>query len=283
VTVRALTALSLLLAACATGEPSASSYTNVTAGVSSVTVVGSSTGEVEATSETGEPEDDTTGQATTTTADPPTTSGPPTSDTTTDPTAVDPTTSTTGETTGGDACGGCDEPPGPCHDPVGQCIVGECVYSLTEAGLACDDGDGCTEDDACDGAGACEGAPVSCERPHATGGTCVDGACQGFQCTAPYDDCDGDMDNGCEVPVGVANQCDQNGLNPDNGCWTAYCGNLDDPNATNFGTYYCYDCANCNTPAAGMWRWCNHTTGNWYDAAMGTCPAASEDLACAPP
>lgn len=286
-TARAVPASILLLAACATGEPSVTSYGNPTAGVSSVTAPGASSGEVETTSEeTGEP-DETTGEPTTTTA-PPTTSGPPTSDTTTDPstdpgtdpTAVDPTTSTTGGTTGVDACGGCNSPPSECHDPVGQCIVGECVYTEIGAGMACDDGDACTEGDACDGQGACEGTPITCEAPHATGGTCVDGACQGFKCVAPYDDCDDNMENGCEVPVGVANQCDANGLNPDSGCWTAYCGQSADPDATNFDSFYCVDCANCNTPVAGMWQWCNHTAGTWYQAEPGNC-GANEDKVCA--
>jgi len=71
--------------------------------------------------------------------------------------------------TSGDACdaGGdcvgtaiiCDRPPGPCHDPQGQCSEGTCVYSALAAGTPCDDGDACTLDDQCDGAGLCVGTP----------------------------------------------------------------------------------------------------------------------------
>ena len=282
VSLRAAPASILLLAACASGEPTATSYGPPA--VSSVTLAGSSSGEVVVTSEGGD-SDDTTGGASSSSSsgEPATTTAPPTGDTTTEATAVDPTTSVGDDTTTSvDACGGpCDAPPGPCHVAVGQCIVGECVYSQFMAGEACDDGDGCTQGDVCDGAGVCQGAAIVCEAANASGGACVDGACAGFVCTAPYEDCDGDMSNGCEVPVGVANQCDAGGLNPDGGCWTAYCGSSGKAGATNFGTYYCSDCSTCNTPGNGLWQWCNHSTGNWYDPAAGSC-GASEDLVCPP-
>lgn len=197
------------------------------------------------------------------------------------------TTGAVGTSEGGESgeagCGGpCDAPPGGCFSAVGACVAGECVYAPIDADVGCDDGDACTEGDVCDGAGGCQGAAISCERPHASGGVCEGGVCQGFVCVAPWADCDSDWDNGCEVPVGVANQCDAAGLNPEGGCWTAYCGQLDDAKARNFGTFYCYDCSTCNTPAPGLWQWCNHTTGNWYPSEAGTC-GKNEDLVCAPP
>ena len=185
--------------------------------------------------------------------------------------------------TGGDCAGGCDAP-GACQVGPGACVAGECVHSPAGAEVVCDDGDPCSEDDACDGAGGCHGVAMVCERPHAGGGVCQGGVCQGFECVAPWADCDGNMDNGCEVPVGIANQCDANGLNADGGCWTAYCGNSADPKAKNFVDlgFFCYDCANCHAPAVGQWQWCNHTTGNWYASAAGFC-GNSEDLTCGPP
>lgn len=271
--------LLLLVVACATGEPPVPANTSV--GITGASLGGSSSGTGEeasdASSGSGSGDPTTTGAEPTTGA-PTSTSGEPNSE---DSGPVEPMTGTSPGGTTGAACGPCDAPPGPCHEPVGACVAGECVYSPAAAQLACDDGDACTEADACDGAGGCAGAPIVCERPHASGGACEAGVCQGFTCTAPWDNCDGDWDNGCEVPVGVANQCDVNGLNPEGGCWTAYCGASNGANATNFGSYHCQDCANCNTPGPGMWQWCNHDTGTWYAPAVGNCNA-SEDLVCAP-
>lgn len=195
-------------------------------------------------------------------------------------TTGEPATSTGPVATTGDGCdGGCESPPGPCYESVGECVDGQCTYPPSGAGVMCDDDDGCTSKDVCDGAGNCGGAQIPCSAAHATGGSCVDGACQGFTCTKPYANCDDNWENGCEVPVGVANQCDANGLNPNGGCWTAYCGSSNDADATNFDSYYCVDCANCNTPSAGMWQWCNHASGTWYAPAAGNC-GANEDLVC---
>ncbi len=146
--------------------------------------------------------------------------------------------------------------------------------------MTCDDGDPCTEDDGCDGAGGCAGVAMVCERPHTSGGVCQAGECQGFVCVAPWADCDGNFDNGCEVPVGVANQCDANGLNADGGCWTAYCGAGADP-AKNFaGGFFCVSCSTCHAPEPGLWQWCNGS-GNWYASEVGNC-GKFEDLVCAP-
>jgi len=161
-------------------------------------------------------------------------------------------------------------------------VDGGCVYSPAGAEVLCDDGDACTEDDGCDGAGGCDGVVIDCERPHAGGGACAAGVCQGFECVAPWENCDGNWDNGCEVPTGVANQCDVNGLNPDGGCWTAYCGQSADPKAKNFAGFFCYDCSTCHTPEPGSWQWCNHSTGSWYASEAGSC-GNFEDLVCGPP
>lgn len=195
------------------------------------------------------------------------------------------TTGTSGEvvgsSTGGDCAGACIAP-GPCEVGPGECVDGECVYSPAGAEVGCDDGDPCTEDDACDGAGGCGGAALDCERPHASGGACQAGVCQGFECVAPWADCNGDWDDGCEVPTGVANQCDANGLNADSGCWTAYCGSSEDPKAKNFAGFFCYDCSTCHTPEPGQWQWCDHSSGTWYGSEAGSC-GKFEDLVCAPP
>ncbi len=269
--LRAVPGLSLLIVlGCAAGESPIDS--SMPPGITSVsqgdpTLTGG-TSTTEPASDTTAPLDPTTG-APQTTVDP--TTGTP----------VDPTTTTAATTTTTDPCGPCDAPPDPCLTAPGDCIDGACTYPPAPPDTPCDDLDACTADDRCDDAGTCQGTPLNCDLPNATGGACQDGACTGYTCTAPYEDCDSDPANGCEVPVGVANQCDLNGLTPDGGCWTAYCGASDDASAHNFGTYYCFDCANCNTPSPGNWQWCNHSTGNWYAPAAGSC-GANEDQICGP-
>ena len=198
-------------------------------------------------------------------------------------TAPDPTTdSTTDPTDTGPACNGCDAPPGPCYEAAGECVDGECVYLPRPQGAPCDDDDACTSGESCDGGGACGGGALKdCARPNTTGGKCSAGACGGWKCVDPWEDCDNDMANGCEVPTGVANQCDQSGLTTA-GCWTAYCGALNDPKAKNFGAFYCYACSTCNTPSPGKWQWCNQATGQWYTPADGAC-GSWEDKVCVPP
>lgn len=274
-----LVLLSCLTLACAFGEePSNPSEASVSVGitlsptadpVSPMTTSGASP-----TTELGtsSPPAPVTSEGSTSTGEDATT-GAPTPDATTGPVVV---------SSGGEACDdACDAPPDDCHAAPGSCVDGTCVYPPAGAGTPCDDGDACTTDDACDGAGACVGAELECTRPNATGGACQGGTCQGFTCVAPWEDCDSDWDNGCEVPTGVPNQCDANGLNAEAGCWTAYCGSLNSPDAANFGAYYCMDCANCHEPSPGQWQWCNHATGNWYAPAAGMC-GASKDLVCAP-
>lgn len=82
------------------------------------------------------------------------------------------------------------------------------------------------------------------------------------------------------VPTAPQDDSDSGGLNPNGGCWTAYCGASDDADATNFGTYHCIDCANCHEPAQGQWQWCNHTSGNWYPQQQGGPCGVSKDLVC---
>lgn len=190
--------------------------------------------------------------------------------------------------TDGDACDGeglCFGVTMECTAPNaqgGQCIAGgggcmglECVPGFAD----CNGdmmGDGCEvelgTDSDCGGCGdTCAGGP------HADG-TCMGGSCQ-FQCQSPWENCDGDWGNGCEIPTGVAHACDATGINQTNGCWTAYCGNSADPDATNFGTFYCMDCATCRSPAGGQCQWCDHTSGTFYPADACAC-GGYEDLAC---
>lgn len=162
----------------------------------------------------------------------------------------------------------------------GQCVDGQCSGGGGDcpAGTAdcnLDPMDGCevplgTNTD-------CSACGDACGSAANATGSCNAGACD-YQCQAPWENCDGDWANGCEVPEGVEHSCSQSGIDP-NGCWTAYCGNSADPDATNFGSYYCIDCATCRVPSSGQCQWCNHTTGLFYPQEVCAC-GAYEDLAC---
>jgi hypothetical protein len=104
-------------------------------------------------------------------------------------------------------------------------------------------------------------------------------------CSAPWEDCDEDPSNGCEIPTETPNRCDADGLNATTGCWTAHCGNSANPDARNFGSWYCFECTTCNEPVAGTVTWCSHSTGRWFPQEAGSCVVDDvdyEDLVCAP-
>lgn len=187
--------------------------------------------------------------------------------------------------TEGDTCDGF----GTCGGSEVMCAVdngaGSCVDGTCED-LACDGGYADCNGDFMDGCeaqlgtqGHCEGCYDDCAAgPHASG-SCAGGSCD-FSCDAGWGNCDGDWDNGCEIPLG-ANQCDVNGLNPD-GCWTSHCGSSNNPDAVNFGSWYCFECTTCNMPSANSCRWCSHSTGNWFPAESGCFCGGFEDVSCSP-
>ncbi|OIP36750.1 MAG: hypothetical protein AUK47_14695 [Deltaproteobacteria bacterium CG2_30_63_29] len=89
-----------------------------------------------------------------------------------------------------DVCAGvvCDQPPTPCHAPVGLCREGVCDYAIL-VGLPCESGDSCVLDAACTASGGCVGSPLPCQTPpdsvcdgdtlnvSSSPGTCIDGGC----------------------------------------------------------------------------------------------------------
>jgi hypothetical protein len=165
------------------------------------------------------------------------------------------------------------------HASGGSCSGGTCE------GLTCDVGWGNCDDDWGNGCEAtlssaehCGGCDTPCVAGPNASADCSTGTCQA-SCTAPWADCDGDIGNGCEIPDGVANTCDVNGLNMSGGCWTAHCGQSAVDGAVNFGSWYCFECTTCHEPAAGQWQWCNHQTGNWYSPESVDC-GNFLDLAC---
>lgn len=176
----------------------------------------------------------------------------------------------------------CDAPPSDCQLAPGVCHDGACDYENALAGTPCITD--CPEGGHCDAGGLCIcGGGGSCAETCTAGpnqsaacddaGTCI------RTCTAPYEDCDADPSNGCEVPVGMPHQCDVNGLNAAGGCWTAYCGSMSGDGIFDFGTYHCVDCSTCAEDGAQC-HWCNHDTGNWFPQEACTCGAEYLNAVC---
>ncbi len=161
----------------------------------------------------------------------------------------------------------------------GACAAGACTGMSCVPGFGDCNGnmsDGC--ETALDTTGNCGGCGTTCSAGAHANSDCSSGTCQ-RSCQNPWENCDGNWANGCEVPTGVANQCSAGGLDPGNGCWTAYCGNSGASNATNFGSFYCVHCPNCNVPAAGACQWCASSTGTWYPQDSCAC-GSYKDLVC---
>jgi hypothetical protein len=183
-----------------------------------------------------------------------------------------------------DAQGDCVGAPASCdfnHTQGGTCIDGMCQGMTCDVGWGDCDGNG---DNGCEtplqGREACEVCAEPCVAgPNATA-ICNAGTCE-YGCEAPFENCDGDWSNGCEIPTGVPNQCDAQGLNSTTGCWTAACGNSTDPDAVNFGSWFCFECTTCHSPAPGICQWCDHQSGTWYPTDSCAC-GAFEDLVCTP-
>jgi hypothetical protein len=195
------------------------------------------------------------------------------------------------EGVGGSCEAGCASPPGDCFEAEGSCEDDACVYPPKLAGETCSDG--CSGSGFCDASGSCicsggdgdtgnmtEDCESTCvSGPNASAACDENGACI-VTCTAPYEDCDGDPINGCEIPVGVPHSCDSGGINMTGGCWSAYCGQSAAATATNFGSYYCADCPTCTELAGGLCHWCNHDTGNFFPTESCSCGAQYLNVAC---
>ena len=167
----------------------------------------------------------------------------------------------------------------------GSCVGGTCQ------GWTCDTGwgdcntnmsDGCEQ--SLDTLDHCEYCNTPCpSRPQATP-SCSSGSCT-YTCQSPYENCNNDWSDGCEIPTGVANECDlETGLNSFDGCGTAYCGTAPTTNNTmDYGHWYCAICSNCHEPSAGMCQWCDvvDDTGRWFTAESCAC-GSYLDLVCSP-
>ena len=101
----------------------------------------------------------------------------------------------------------------PAHTRGGRCVEGKCVD------LGCEDNWGNCNDDWSDGcevdlmtnAAHCKACNTACPwRPNASA-ACEAGKCV-LACAAPYEDCNEDPSDGCEIPVGQPNSCSRYGL-----------------------------------------------------------------------
>jgi hypothetical protein len=195
-------------------------------------------------------------------------------------------TSASGDTSEPPGCSDdCVTPPSQCHADQGSCVDGRCEYPYKGDGAECDDEDACTIGDECDGAGTCVAGPEPmCDRPNTQDGACVEGECQGWTCVEPYENCDEDWDNGCEITTGVANSCNSTGMVDEGGCGTAYCGIEVGATIVNFAAenWRCVMCSNCSVPEEDMVSWCNTTNGTWWPAEEGSCPGSFEGATCDP-
>ena len=206
-----------------------------------------------------------------------------------------------------------------CFVTQGTCEFGQCIFEAAAPGTPCDDGDPCTEADVCNGMGVCLGNDAGCDEPppecdpgfadcdedpdngcetelgtdehcdacnapciagpHVASTTCEANACV-VTCEDPWEDCNGDPSDGCEIPTGVPNQCDADGLNPDTGCWTAHCGSSDNPDAVNFDAWFCFECTTCRLVGETDCQWCSHSSGRWFATEACDCAADPTDCLC---
>jgi hypothetical protein len=174
-----------------------------------------------------------------------------------------------------DGKGECEGIPKTCDAPNasgGNCVSGVCQ------GFACDPGWGNCNADWSDG---CEtnlsSDPAHCGGCHNTcfpaGANTAEGCSKGkctISCIAPYKDCNNDLGDGCEIPVGVPNSCDRKGLTTFDsaagstpGCGTPHCGpaipgTLD----KSFGTWHCSFCSHCKLFDDG-YAWCLSSLGRF--------------------
>jgi hypothetical protein len=167
----------------------------------------------------------------------------------------------------------------------GSCSEGAC------SGYVCTPGWGnCNRswDDGCESSLAsdplhCGSCPRACRVPPNAVAICQGGRC-GFECAAPYEDCNGDPADGCEIPVGRPNSCDRDGLTEFTtaakatpGCGTPYCGpsSSGDKTAESFFSWHCEFCQHCQLFDDGG-AWCIASTGKFSaDRCPSCCNPAS--------
>jgi len=178
-----------------------------------------------------------------------------------------------------DGQGSCVGTPVTCTAPhaAGTCLGGGCQSYQCDPGWGNCNGDwtdGCEVDldKEVKHCGACNTACAG--GPHAKA-VCTGGAC-GLSCSPPYEDCNNDPADGCEIPVGQPNSCSRTGLTAFSpaagatpGCGTPHCG----PGGTaaqSFGSWHCSFCDHCQLFDDGG-AWCLETSGTFSPDRCTAC------------
>ena len=160
-----------------------------------------------------------------------------------------------------------DAPPGVCdlpHASGGSYVGGVCQGYLCELGWGdCNNvwSDGCEADLSGD-LSHCGGCDRACVGGANATASCIKGQCV-LSCTVPYEDCNADPTDGCEIPVGEPNTCGRGGLSTFSsvsgatpGCGTPYCGKgSNSSKIKSFGSWHCSFCAHCQLFDDGG-AWC---------------------------
>ncbi len=152
------------------------------------------------------------------------------------------------------------------------------------SGYADCDGDNLTCETAITTPEHCGGCKTACAAVANGTPACSNGKCV-VKCTSPYQDCDGKYDNGCEIPVGKANSCNESGLASFSGdtppCGTPHCGSATaSDSVANFGTWHCSFCDHCHTFSNGG-SWCLYSSGKGNfstDRCSSCCPANNDEV-----
>lgn len=164
------------------------------------------------------------------------------------------------------------------HASSGTCVEGECEEYLCDPGFENCNGswsDGCEVDLTAD-PNNCGGCNSSCPNAPNANASCEKGHCA-LQCSTPYEDCNEDPTDGCEIPVGQPNSCDRNGLTTFSnsvgatpGCGTPYCGKGTSKWSESFGTWRCSFCNHCQLFADGG-SWCIVSEGQFSSERCEDC------------
>jgi hypothetical protein len=153
------------------------------------------------------------------------------------------------------------------------------------SGYADCDGDNLTCETAITTPEHCGGCKTACAAVANGMPACSDKRCV-VKCTSPYQDCDGKYENGCEIPVGKSNSCNESGLASFSGdtppCGTPHCGGATaSGSVASFGTWHCSFCDHCHIFGNGG-SWCLYSSngkGNFSsDRCSSCCPVNDEEV-----
>jgi hypothetical protein len=182
-------------------------------------------------------------------------------------------------------CGSCTNVCGAVTNGSPTCLSGKCTVKCASSYADCDGkyDNGCETDlNSPSHCGSCQNACAAVANGSAT---CSIGRCT-VKCNSGHKDCDGKYENGCEIPDGQINSCNESGLASFSGttppCGTAHCGSATTSGSVaNFGTWHCSFCDHCHIfPDGNAWCLYNPGIGNFSDQRKGVCLDANKDLVC---